>query len=135
LAELLRCEAATAGPAAALARYADYRQRPGRNAAAAVPGLVELLTGRELEVLAMLAAGTPNQAIAEELFVTLFTVKSTSATSWASWVRQPHRGRHPGTGPGPDRLTPLSLPSLAAPGYHGSGPEDSTRLIHLRLTL
>ena len=27
LAELLRCEAATAGPAAALARYADYRQR------------------------------------------------------------------------------------------------------------
>jgi len=27
LAELLRCEAATAGPAAALSRYADYRQR------------------------------------------------------------------------------------------------------------
>ncbi len=47
----------------------------GRRAAAAVPGLVEPLTGRELEVLAMLAAGTPNQAIAEELFVTLFTVK------------------------------------------------------------
>ncbi len=47
----------------------------GRRAAAAVPGLVEPLTGRELEVLAILAAGTPNQAIAEELFVTLFTVK------------------------------------------------------------
>jgi LuxR family maltose regulon positive regulatory protein len=28
-----------------------------------------------VEVLAMLAAGTSNQAIAEELFVTLFTVK------------------------------------------------------------
>jgi len=29
-----------------------------------VPGLVEPLTGRELEVLAMLAVGTPNQVIA-----------------------------------------------------------------------
>src|SRR5262245_10964485 len=37
--------------------------------------LVDPLTERELEVLAMLAAGTPNQAIAEQLFVTLFTVK------------------------------------------------------------
>ena len=40
-----------------------------------MPGLIDPLTGRELEVLAMLAAGTPNQAIAKELFVTLFTVK------------------------------------------------------------
>jgi LuxR family transcriptional regulator, maltose regulon positive regulatory protein len=38
-------------------------------------GLIDPLTRRELEVLAMLAAGTSNQAIAEELFVTLFTVK------------------------------------------------------------
>jgi LuxR family maltose regulon positive regulatory protein len=41
----------------------------------AVPGLADPLTGRELQVLAMLAAGTPNRAIAKELFVTLFTVK------------------------------------------------------------
>jgi len=34
LAELLRCEAATAGPAAALARYADYRQRLRESSAA-----------------------------------------------------------------------------------------------------
>jgi LuxR family transcriptional regulator, maltose regulon positive regulatory protein len=47
--------------------------RPG--AATAVPGLVEQLTGRELEVLGMLAAGTPNQAIAGELVITLDTVK------------------------------------------------------------
>jgi LuxR family transcriptional regulator, maltose regulon positive regulatory protein len=40
-----------------------------------VPGLIDPLTGRELQVLAMLAAGTPNQAIAKELFVTVFTVK------------------------------------------------------------
>ena len=42
---------------------------------AAVPGLVEQLTGRELEVLALLAAGTPNPRIAAELVVTLETVK------------------------------------------------------------
>jgi LuxR family maltose regulon positive regulatory protein len=47
----------------------------GPDAATRVPGLVDPLTGRELEVLAMLAAGTPNQAIAKELFVTIFTVK------------------------------------------------------------
>jgi LuxR family maltose regulon positive regulatory protein len=34
------------------------------------------LTSRELEVLGLLAAGRPNQAIAEELVVTLDTVKS-----------------------------------------------------------
>jgi len=49
-----------------------------------MPGLIEPLTGRELQVLTMLAAGTPNQAIAGELFISLDTVKSTSATSWAS---------------------------------------------------
>ena len=49
--------------------------RPGRNATAAVPGLVDQLTAREMEVLRLLAAGTPNQAIAEELVVTLDTAK------------------------------------------------------------
>ena len=47
----------------------------GQRATPTVPGLVEQLTSRELEVLGMLAAGTPNRVIAEELFVTLFTVK------------------------------------------------------------
>jgi LuxR family maltose regulon positive regulatory protein len=41
----------------------------------AVPGLVEQLTSREVEVLAMLAAGRSNQAIASQLVVTLDTVK------------------------------------------------------------
>jgi len=53
----------------------DAGQGSGRGAAAAVPGLAEQLTARELEVLALVAAGTPNPRIAEELVVTLDTVK------------------------------------------------------------
>ena len=44
-------------------------------AAPAVPGLVDQLTAREVEVLQLLAAGTANQAIAEELVLSLDTVK------------------------------------------------------------
>ena len=40
-----------------------------------MPGLIDPLTSRELEVLQMLAAGKSNQAIAGELVVTLDTVK------------------------------------------------------------
>ena len=46
-----------------------------RGAAPVVPGLAEQLTARELEVLALLAAGAPNPRIAEQLVVTLDTVK------------------------------------------------------------
>ena len=52
--------------------------RPGHRsgtAPVAVPGLVEQLTSRELEVLTMLAAGSSNQAIASQLVITLDTVK------------------------------------------------------------
>ncbi len=48
--------------------------RPG-TAPVALPGLVEQLTRRELEVLEMLAAGRSNQAIANQLVITLDTVK------------------------------------------------------------
>ena len=47
--------------------------RPG--AAAAVQGIVEPLTSREMEVLQMLAAGMSNQGIAGQLVVSLDTVK------------------------------------------------------------
>jgi LuxR family maltose regulon positive regulatory protein len=47
----------------------------GRSSVTAVPGLVEPLTSRELEVLTMLAAGRSNRAIASQLVVTLDTVK------------------------------------------------------------
>ena len=43
--------------------------------AVAVPGLVEQLTAREVEILVLLAAGMPNPRIAQELVVTLDTVK------------------------------------------------------------
>jgi ATP/maltotriose-dependent transcriptional regulator MalT len=46
--------------------------KPG---AVMVPGLVEALSARELEVLALLATGKSNRAIAEKLVVTLDTVK------------------------------------------------------------
>jgi LuxR family transcriptional regulator, maltose regulon positive regulatory protein len=62
---------------------AAFRPRDGRAvppsalaaAEVAAPGLAEPLTGRELQVLALLAAGTSNQQIASELVVALETVK------------------------------------------------------------
>ena len=53
----------------------DAGQDAGRGAAAAVPGLAEQLTARELEILVLLAAGMPNPRIAAELVVTADTVK------------------------------------------------------------
>jgi LuxR family transcriptional regulator, maltose regulon positive regulatory protein len=47
----------------------------GGGVAAAEPGLIDPLTARELEVLRLLARGRQNQQIAEELVVTLDTVK------------------------------------------------------------
>ena len=48
---------------------------PSRRAAAALPGMAEPLTEREVEVLRLLAAGRSNQRIAYELVVALDTVK------------------------------------------------------------
>jgi LuxR family transcriptional regulator, maltose regulon positive regulatory protein len=63
LARLLRaCDQAAAAP-------------PSRRAAAALSGMAEPLTDREMEVLRLLAAGRSNQRIAHELVVTLDTVK------------------------------------------------------------
>jgi len=53
----------------------DIAPDASRGRVAAVPGLVEQLTRRELEVLGMLATGKSNQAIASQLVITLDTVK------------------------------------------------------------
>jgi ATP/maltotriose-dependent transcriptional regulator MalT len=50
-------------------------QHPERGTRPGMPGPGEVLTGRELEVLALLAAGKPNREIAKELTVTPETVK------------------------------------------------------------
>ena len=61
--------------------------------------MAEPLTGRELEVLRLIAAGSSNQHIARELFVSLDTVKkhvthllgklgAANRTEAAAWARQ-----------------------------------------------
>jgi LuxR family transcriptional regulator, maltose regulon positive regulatory protein len=79
---LERQAAVDAVPRDYLARLAAAFERAGapvfpaaKRGAVMVPGLVEALSARELEVLALLATGKPNRAIAEELVVTLDTVK------------------------------------------------------------
>ena len=89
--------------------------RSGRSAAPEVPGLIEPLTGRELQVLAIFAAGTPNHAIAGELFITVDTVKkhvshvlgklsaanrTEAVAAHATWACSPS------TVPGPDPVAP-----------------------------
>ena len=77
-----RSAAADAVPRDYLARLVDAFERAGlpvrlpvRHGGVVVTGLVEPLSARELEVLVLLAAGAPNRAIAEQLVVTLDTVK------------------------------------------------------------
>ena len=49
--------------------------RPPRRGTVVVPGLIEPLTERELQVLGLLADGRSNKTIADELVITLDTVK------------------------------------------------------------
>ena len=104
-----------------------------------VPGLAEQLTARELEVLVLLAAGTPNPRIAEELVVSLNTVeKARQSRPGQAGRGQPHRGRHPGPPARPDALVvrhpqPIlrEAPSCpracqAARQCQGQAGEDST---------
>ena len=69
-------QAAAGIPLGYLARILRaFRPEHSGPGAAAGPGIVEPLTSRELEVLALLAIGRSNQAIAGQLVVTLDTVK------------------------------------------------------------
>jgi ATP/maltotriose-dependent transcriptional regulator MalT len=55
--------------------HQDPAGGPADSRAARFPRLVDQLTSRELEVLAMLAAGRSNQGIASHLVISLDTVK------------------------------------------------------------
>ena len=57
------------------ARGASPGDRLVESRSPVIPGLIEALSEREREVLHLLAAGKANREIADELFVTLDTVK------------------------------------------------------------
>src|SRR5215471_9921191 len=63
--------------AAVLRACARGSDPPGSNRGSrtSIPGLIDPLTAREMQVLHLLAAGAPNQQIADDLVVTLATVK------------------------------------------------------------
>ena len=74
----MRVESSDAGAghdSAAQAPCPRANVQVARRGAGPVPGLAEQLTGRELEILVLLAAGMPNPRIAEQLVVTVDTVK------------------------------------------------------------
>ena len=83
-----------------------------RPALGTVPGLIEPLTGRELEVLRLIAAGKSNQRIAHDLVVAFeHGQKARDPRPGQARRRQPHRGRSPRTRPGPNPLTPKPRPA------------------------
>jgi LuxR family maltose regulon positive regulatory protein len=60
----------------------DESAPPVSTAAQAAPGLAEPLTGREVEILRLIATGMRNQEIADHLFISLSTVKRHIANAY-----------------------------------------------------
>jgi DNA-binding CsgD family transcriptional regulator len=114
------------GYLAALLRTCDRADAVSRGrAVAALPGLAEPLTERELEVLRLIAAGRSNQRIAHDLVVALDTVKKhVTRVLGKLGAAQPHRGRGAGPGARPDPVTRL----YTTTGYHHRVMRHAPRL-------
>ena len=72
---LALAEGLTLGYLAGVLRAFDLKLAEPGTVVAAVPGLTEPLTSRERQVLGLLAAGQANRGIADELVISLDTVK------------------------------------------------------------
>ena len=81
---------------------------PVRRGVVAAPGMVQPLSTREHEVLTLLAAGHPNREIADELFITVDTVKRHVSHVLTSSGWQPYPGRGQGARCRAARLRPPS---------------------------
>jgi len=62
--------------------YPDRAPQPAVSAPAIVAGLAEPLTARETEILRLVAAGMRNQEIADQLVISLATVKRHIANTY-----------------------------------------------------
>ena len=65
-----------------LSAYPDRAPQPAVSAPAIVAGLAEPLTARETEILRLVAAGMRNQEIADQLVISLATVKRHIANTY-----------------------------------------------------
>ena len=65
-----------------LAAFNDGAPQPAVSAPAIVAGLAEPLTARETEILRLVAAGMRNQEIADQLVISLATVKRHIANTY-----------------------------------------------------
>jgi DNA-binding CsgD family transcriptional regulator len=96
----------------------DRVSRPQSRLPATTLGSALVLTDRELEVLALLAAGKPNREIVDDLVVTVDTVKKHVTTSSTSSARP--------TAPRPSRV-PASSPSSAEIRHLNAATQTATQ--------
>ena len=101
------------------ARGASPGDRLVESRSATIPGLIEALSERELEVLHLLAAGKANREIADELFITLDTVKKHTTHILGKL--------------GATNRTEAGSPAPETSGWSTSPRGNSTSRVHLRV--
>ena len=92
-----------------------------------MPGIIDPLTIREVEVLRLLAAGRSNQAIADQFVVTLDTVKKhVGHVLGKLGAANRTEAVAPGAGAGPDPIVPPTGSSGTAPPATSSAVNSGT---------